>query len=97
MIWACVLPISTAKCFMKSLQAVDEVPAAVSEAAPCCADPEGSRLKLMPEADAVMAMAAPATATAPRARPAMRTGRAFRRLVMVSITHTPGHTVLMVL
>src|SRR5205807_786760 len=82
---------------MKSVQAAEEAPLAVTAASPCWAGPEGRRLKLMPDAEAVITIAAPATATAPRARPAMRRGRAFKRLVIGSIRHTPGSTLLMVL
>src|SRR5690348_1876965 len=72
---------------MKSVQAAE--PAADSAAAGAVsagwADPVVLRLKLTPAAEAVIAIAAPATATAPRARPAMRRDRAFRRLLMHSL------------
>jgi hypothetical protein len=54
---------------MKLLQAADEV---LAESTGCCTAAAGFEPKLMPEADAVMTTAAPATATAPTAKPATR-------------------------
>src|SRR5260370_41284329 len=72
LIWAWVLLISTAKCFMNVEHcAEDELAStAVSELCGAECDAEGRlKLRVMPDAEAVTAMAATPTATAPIDRP----------------------------
>src|SRR5712691_6230009 len=65
LISAWLLPISTAKCFMKLPQTVDAEELAATADWVVAA---GLKPKLMPAAEAVTTTAAPATATAPTAR-----------------------------
>ena len=74
LISAWLLLMSTAKCRMKLLQAADDALAstAVKPALLSGDEPAGRNPKFMPAAEAVTMTAAPATATAPAARPATR-------------------------
>src|SRR5258708_6716992 len=82
--WLWLLPRSLDRCEMKSLQTADALVFSLTEAASAGAggDEDGWKPTLRPAAEAVTRTAAPATRTAPAAKPTTLRWRSLARLVM---------------